>query len=438
MQSRILTSFTTMTLLAVLALASLSASAQQVNKKRHYRFINLGTLGGTASGGNSLSNIGLVTGISNLKGDATSGAALWAYGLKRNLGTLGGPNSAVLFPVKNNFGEIVGVSETADTQPLGEEWSCAFFFATQPPDGHICLGFKWRFNKMVKLPTLGGDNGFAAGNNDFGQSVGWAENTTHDSTCTAPQVLQFEAVVWDKDNHPTQLSPLSPDADSAAVAINNRGQVVGISGDCDQAFGRFTARHAVLWEHGKATELKNLGGKAWNTPVAINRWGDVAGFADLPGDDNGKINSHAFFWTKKLGKMQDLGVLSGDAISLGLGMNDRGEIVGQSIGSASRAFLYADGKMIDLNSTLPKGSSLTLIFAGDINDQGEITGAMLDSRSPVKCAGGCAFLAIPVRDGESVEDASISEADGAEKNLPAPNDGKRSKRMLGRFGAAIR
>jgi len=411
---------------------ALAAASRHSEKKRHYRFINLGTLGGTASGGNSINNVGLVTGISNLKGDTTSAAAAWAYGLKKNLGTLGGLNSAVLFPVKNNFGQIVGVAETADTQPLGEEWSCAFFFATQPPDGHICLGFKWQFNRMIPLQTLGGDNGFAAGNNDFGQAVGWAETTVHDSTCTPPQVLQFEAVIWEKDNRPTQLPPLAPDADSAAVAINNRGQVVGISGDCDQAFGRFSARHAVLWEHGKVIELKNLGGKAWNTPVAVNSRGEVAGFADLPGDDNGKLNSHAFFWSKKLGQMRDLGVLDGDAISLGLGMNDQGDVVGQSIGSASRAFLYADGKMIDLNSTLPKGSSLSLAFAGDINDRGEITGALFDKKHAEKCAGGCAFLAIPIRGGDS-EEAGFSGVASSR----APNVTSRQARMQGRFGAAI-
>ena len=49
---------------------------------------------------------------------------------------------------------------------------------------------------MTQLPTLGGPNGFATGVNNLNQIVGWAENTVHDPTCTLPQILQFEAVIY--------------------------------------------------------------------------------------------------------------------------------------------------------------------------------------------------------------------------------------------------
>jgi probable HAF family extracellular repeat protein len=224
---------------------------------------------------------------------------------------------------------------------------------------------------MTALPTLGGNNGFVAGINNAGQMVGWAENTIHDPTCGGPngrnQVLQFEAVIWGPDGEiQRQLPPLGDDPDGAAVAINNKGQVVGISGLCDQAVGRFSAKHAVLWENGLPTDLGNFGGIAWNTPVAINDKGQVAGFSDFPGDENGSLTSHAFFWTKETG-IQDLGTLTGDSLSLGLGMNNRGQVVGQSIGAnGSRAFLWKDGVLTDLNTTLPAGSPLTLLYAGDI------------------------------------------------------------------------
>ena len=45
-----------------------------------------------------------------------------------------------------------------------------------------------------------------------------------------------------------------------ATAINDRGQVVGISGTCDQAVGRFTAAHAVIWEEGGVRDIGDLGG----------------------------------------------------------------------------------------------------------------------------------------------------------------------------------
>ena len=93
---------------------------------------------------------------------------------------------------------------------------------------------------MAALPTLGGNNDYAAGMNNRSQIAGWAENTTQDPTCNAPQVLQFEAVVWQwkRNKIETQsLPPLSPDPDSAATDINDEGQVVGISGLCSNAVG---------------------------------------------------------------------------------------------------------------------------------------------------------------------------------------------------------
>ena len=43
------------------------------------------------------------------------------------------------------------------------------------------------------------------------------------------------------------------------MAINDRGQAVGISGICDQAIGRYTAKHAVIWQKGGVTDIGNLG-----------------------------------------------------------------------------------------------------------------------------------------------------------------------------------
>lgn len=92
-----------------------------------------------------------------------------------------------------------------------------------------------------------------------------------DATCVPPQVLQFRPVVWGPGPHQLrELPPLPGDTSGAATAINDRGLVVGISGICDQAVGRYTARHAVLWGNGHATDLGNLGGDSWNTPMAIN------------------------------------------------------------------------------------------------------------------------------------------------------------------------
>jgi probable HAF family extracellular repeat protein len=346
-----------------------------------YQVTELGSLGGTSSAGNSVNNRGWIAGSSNLSGDESTRAALWRDGTPLDLGTLGGANSAVLWPVKNTTGMIAGVAETGQMDPLGESWSCSFFFPTAT--GHICLGFVWQNGVMRPLPTLGGNNGFATGANNRGHVVGWAENTVHDPTCNPPQVLQFRAVRWDTHHGDRiqELRPLPGDTTSAATAINNRGQVVGISGICANAVGGFSAAHAVLWERGRPTDLGNLGGVAWNTPMAMNQRGEVVGFANLPGGDPGAFNPHAFLWTQE--DMQDLGTLPGDALSQGLGINEQGQVVGLSCTAgfgSCRAFLWEDGVMTDLNELVP-GYTGHLVFANDINDAREITGQTIDAET---------------------------------------------------------
>ncbi len=365
--------------LLLLPLLASGVSPAQAQRVRSYEITQLGSLGGTTSAGSGINNRGWITGFSNLEEDQTTHATLWRHGATIDLGTLGGPdtNSAVLWPVKSENGMIVGVAETDQIDPLGEAWSCSFFFPSAT--GHTCLGFVWQDGEMSPLPTLGGNNGFATGVNNRGQVVGWAENAVHDPTCNAPQVLQFRAVLWDtRRDRVQELPPLPGDTVSAATAINDRGQVVGISGICDNAVGRFSAAHAVLWEDGVVTDPGDLGGETWNTPMAINQQGEVVGFANLPGGDPGAFNAHAFLWTEADG-MQDLGtLLPDDAFSQALGINGRGQVVGLSCGgSGCRAFLWENDVMTDLNTLVP-GYGGHLVFANDINARGSITGQTID------------------------------------------------------------
>jgi probable HAF family extracellular repeat protein len=357
-----------------LAIPGISVASTGQHEQTGYNITELGSLGGTVSAGNSINNPGLVAGYSSLAGNQTMHATLWRDGAAVDLGTLGGPNSAVLWPVKNDSGLIVGVSETSQINPLGEDWSCSAFFPAVT--GHVCVGFVWQHGVMRALPTLGGPDGFATGANNSGQVVGWAENTVHDPTCAAPQVLQFRAVIWDtRHRGMTQLPPLAGDTVSAATAINDRGQVVGISGVCDNAVGAFSAIHAVLWDRGRTVNLGSLGGTAWNTPMAINNSGEVVGFANLPGPDQAAPNFQAFLWTGH-GPMRDLGTLPGDSISEALGINDKGQVVGESCAAGftnCSAFLWQGGVMNSLGALAP-GYAGSLVFANDINDSGDITG----------------------------------------------------------------
>ncbi|GLQ91761.1 hypothetical protein [Dyella acidisoli] len=383
---------TTSVLVAALCVMAVSTPAAAAGR---YQVRNLGSLGGTSSAGISINQPGLVSGYANLPGDQSMHAALWLNGAAFDLGTLGGPNSAITWPVKNDYGVLVGIAETAQLDPLGENWSCYLaFFPTAT--GHVCRGFVWRWGHMHALPTLGGNNGFAAGANNLGQIVGWAENTVHDPTCdpASKQVLQFKPVVWGPDDDDIQALPLiGNDTSGAATAVNDRGQIVGISGLCDQAVGRYSAIHAVLWQNHHATDLGNLGVAAWNTPMAINEFGVVVGFANVPGGSSpAGLHEHAFIWTAATG-MRDLGTLSGDSTSQALGINDQGLVVGQSCGSICRAVLWRqDGSIVDLNKLVAPGYTHRLVFANDINDAGEITGQTLLNAATNASA---AFLAVP-------------------------------------------
>ena len=415
--------------LAVALTSAVRLYAQNSHDQVRYRSFSLGVpLGGTVSGAAAINNSDWIAGDSNLTGDAAQHAELWVFGFPIDLGTLGGPNSAVLWPGLNAFGEAVGISDTDNTDPLGESWSCGAFFPASHA-GHTCVGFKWHNGVMTALPTLGGNNGFATSVNNRGQIVGWAETPVHDSTCVPPQVLQFEAVVWGPGDGQTQpLPPFPGDLDGAATGINDRGQVVGISGICQNAVGELSAKHALLWQNGVPIDLGNLGGSAWHTPMDINNRGDVVGFSDLPGDQNGTHpNFHAFLWTRESG-MRDLGTLPGDAISEALGINSRGQIVGVSYGAGfthPRAFLWQNGVMSDLNS-LAHHPSLLLQAGQKINDLGVIVGLAEDTSNGTFPA----FAAVPRGEGEGSLELS---GDAASLPNAISHAGARGRRLnLGR------
>lgn len=374
-------------------------SASQQYHKRQYHVVDLPSLGGTNGGGNSVNNRGWVAGFSRLPGDQSRHAVLWRDGVIADLGTLGGPNSSVAWPVKNNRGIIVGISQTAIPEPLGERWSCSAFFSGPDNVGYTCLGFVWEKGVMRALPTLDGNkgnNGFATGANNRGQVVGWAENTVRDPTCVAPQVFQFRAVIWTLKRDEIEIDelPLLPgDTSSAATAINNRGQVVGISGACDQAVGRHTARHAALWDKGEVIDLGNIGAPHWVTPTAINQQGDVVGFASQRDAGPDDLLFSAFLWTKR-GGIQDLDELTGDNHSEAYGINERGEVVGVSCGAnGCRAVIWRNGVVEDLNKFKGRYTG-HLESAKDINDIGEITGRAIINPSTGERV---AFLATPRR-----------------------------------------
>ncbi|HEY7636923.1 MAG TPA: hypothetical protein VH763_15345 [Gemmatimonadales bacterium] len=145
-------------------------------------------------------------------------------------------------PGINHKGMVVSISLTDRVDPLDEDWSCEAGGFIPTTTNLICRGFWYEGETMHDLPTPGGTHGFATAVDSRGQIVGWAETLVHDPTCVAVQVLPFRALMWEPRKGATrELPPLPGDSTSAATAINERGQAVGISGRCDQAVGRFSA-----------------------------------------------------------------------------------------------------------------------------------------------------------------------------------------------------
>ncbi len=197
------------------------------------------------------------------------------------------------------------------------------------------------------LGTLGGMTSRAVAINERGQVVGYSAIATKDEKGNPIQ----HAFMW-QNGSMTDLGALPGKKWSKAVAINDRGQVIGQSGE-----------RAFFWGNGKMTDLGALPGAKHCRAFAINDPGQVVG-------RSGRNWGHAFLWQH--GQMTDLGTLPGGHKSKALAINKRGQIIGWS-GTALRkthAFLWERGTMRDLG-TLPGTPTST---ADAINDRGQVAG----------------------------------------------------------------
>ena len=117
---------------------------------------------------------------------------------------------------------------------------------------------------------------------------------------------------------------LPGDSIAAALAINDKGQVVGLSGICVVPTSFAPGVHAVLWQNGAVTYLGGFGGAMNNSALGINNHGQIVGQSDVADDST----AHAFLWQN--GKMTDLGTLPGDVFSTASDINSKGQVVGFS------------------------------------------------------------------------------------------------------------
>jgi probable HAF family extracellular repeat protein len=345
--------------------------------------------------------------VDNIFGQLLSGRALIDVdGFKFDLGSLGGMNTWMNWGQINDFGQVVGFSETNVLDPSGED-VCGF------GTHKTCLPFLWQFFHMSALPLLGGNNGEASGINNRGQIVGFAETATVDSGCS-PNLIRTP-VLW-QNGKAQPLPTWDNDPDGMANGINNQGQAVGFSGTCTAAL------HALSWKNNTASLLPDLGTGA--IAQFINSKGQIAG---IVGSADG-TTQYGALWQN--GTVTSLGLLPGDFAGIATGINNKGQIVGSNFDSNfnwNHGFLWQNGVMTDLNTLIPASANLFVTMANEINDRGQISGMAIVLSGPD--AGNIhAFLATPVRQsiGRSVADVVHTRPN---PNLPANVGNQRSQRF---------
>ncbi|MDQ1830077.1 PEP-CTERM sorting domain-containing protein [Massilia scottii] len=290
-----------------------------------------------------INNAGQIVGTRNGQ------AYLWSAGGGIDLGTLGGTSSTGT--ALNRFGEVTGGALTAS----GDEH--AFIYSK---------------GVMTDLGTIGGgtmtrgtainDRGQVAGN-FYAPATGWGAFVGEGGLLRDIGNLGG-ASIW-------------------ASGINNAGRVVGSS----LGQGEFhPPQTAFVYENGAMSAL-NYSPSGSSSANAVNQAGQITG-TDWHGPES------AYLYTN--GMTQVLGSMYGLA-AWGTALNNRGEVVG-NLGGALQvpffAFIYANGRMSDLNTLIDPALGWTVQSAAGINDLGQIAaygchdsegcgGLLLELTSPV-------------------------------------------------------
>ena len=252
----------------------------------------------------------------------------------------------------------------------------------------------------MALPTLGGNNGQAAAINNRGQIVGISETTVPDPGCPPSKLpgTTVLPVMWEK-GEVRALPTLPGEPDGFVQGLNDQGQAVGSTGTCTSF-----AIHAVLWEDDRAFQLKDLGNPGADS-YAINDHGQAVGYV-VSADGTTFVAS---LWQN--GGVKDLGILPGDSASFATGINNRGQVVGSTFlfepdgNHWTHGFIWQDNVLTDLNTLVSKDSNLFIVAASNINERGQISGMATVLTGP-DTGKVHAILLTPVNEeiGESVAD----------------------------------
>ena len=346
----------TRTLAASAALCLLCLSADANPPPATVPVTDLGTLGGSASGGFGVNSKGQVAGTSQMPGDNAVHAFFYTEGKMTDLGTLGGDSSEAA--ALNDAGQVTG---KASLKGSGKSHA-----------------FLWQQGQMKDVGTSRADDSAGTAINKAGQITG---------TIIRAGTYTVRACRWSggKVDSLDVYVPYSPIADSETTAISNAGLVVGTVrkpgrhlGDGYE--GTYFADHAAVWQGHKKTEM--TGPKVeLSLANAVNDAGQIAGAISV----GPEMRMHACVWQN--GKLTDLGTLA-DQNTVVYALNNAGVMVGgtnptdleangqkfYNPGQPQHAFCCSGSELVDLNYLIDPASGWVLADAHAISDTGYVTG----------------------------------------------------------------
>ena len=335
----------------LLALTMALATAGGAQAQLRYRVETISVLGPDNADSYSwafgLNNHGTVVGYASTQGDEVPFRAfVYEKGQIRGLGNLGGLTTAQADGI-NDRGQIVGYAA---------DWVIA--------ENRPFLYERGQLKDLNPDPGFG-SAGYAHAINESGHVAGTMNGRAYVHDGTQPRFIPFE------------LEDLGT---TIAWGINDHGVVVGRT-----EYG-LAHSFAFVWDGSSLSYLPIPQGAAdWIIEGKdINNAGQIVVQA----------NDRAYLYEG--GAYQALGTLSGGFTSA-RAINEKGWIVGESevasgVPQPSRAFLWRNGRMRDLNTLLDPGAAQhwTLHYAMDVNDRGQIVGlGMVDGLTR-------AFIATPV------------------------------------------
>lgn len=317
-------------LLSVLTLSVHQAyAAKATGKPVRYNVVELNPLPGAREGtAYSINNEGVVAGRSG-KDDGSYVAVLWRNGQIQTLGGLGGAYSEA--HSINDSGEIVG--------------------AAQAKSG-LYHAFFWVHGHMQDLGVLpNGLYSYAEAVNGGGTVTGFADNGSG-----IPH-----AFLWTGSGL-KDIGPAPGVGGSSALGINRKGAVVGGSSlDSDDGGIAFIYT-------GQFRALVGFPPKFGSIARAVNDSGTVVG-------SYGQTVRRAYPFAWQSGHLIVLPTGRSTPYAVATSINSSGVIAGYYLGTAeSRAAIWVNHKMIDLNQVIPGGTDWTLLQATGINDHGQIIG----------------------------------------------------------------